>query len=318
MIHGAAGSVARAHLVFSWLQPRLELSATWLIAFAAPASMRLLQRLKRACLSFWHTPPGKPSFSLARPVQDSTDAYAYAGLQTLPKELHERIFQQLALDPQHALASTCRAFRGLWTQSERPRIPSWITRPPSPQEQWRNKVVKRAADRLARRLSIDIQLRTVQDTAALQAHAYDVPHRSLHFRLELCLGVAEMTYLLRQSDTFLRDSLGPAFGHVLGYTIACECREHGVNEEQALLCSLHLVHFCPSLSEAELDSLAAFVVKVPGGLEAPLAERDRWEYTRAAVSCSVTGPAGIRTTLPSDALECRIFYGSNLIDGGEL
>ena len=278
--------------------------------------MRLLKRLKRACLTFWHPPAASPGMLRAscRNAGLHRHLALLAGLQTLPRELQFRIFQQLRLECQHALASTCRAFRALWTQE--PRTRGRGAQQHSPREQWRRTKINTAAARLAERVSMEILLRTVQDTAALQAHPYSVPEHILHFKLELYLGSHELDYVL-SLPTSLHHQLGPAFGRELGELIAGECSEQGLNEERELLYSLQLRHHRPCLTESELDSLARFVERMPPSLRAAL-PREMQYHIKAAVSCSVTGSAGPRISLFWEPVECHTFYGSNLLDGGAL
>ena len=188
----------------------------------------------------------------------------------------------------------------------------------SSQNQWYTQVVAAASGQLSERVSWEILLRTLDLPGQ---HEYSLSPSYVHFRAKLFLGAAALPYLLRQSFAFLLHSLGPALGRTLAKQICGECCAQTIGRERPLLFSLHLVHYCPELSAAELSSLEALVQHLPAGVQAVMRKEDRWENFQLAVSCSVTGSRGISTSLfwvAEAENTCHTFYGSNLLDGGAL
>ena len=166
----------------------------------------------------------------------------------------------------------------------------------------------------------EVLLRTLEQAAE---HAYLFSGKYMHFKADLFLGPRELSYLLRQSHSFLVNELGPALGSRLGDELLGECCEHEIHEAQPLLFSLHLVHYrSAGLSEMELGTLEAFVQRVPSGMRGILENEERWWCFQMAVSCSVAGPKGPRAPLfwvtEDQGRTSHTFYGSNMIDGGAL
>ena len=127
--------------------------------------------------------------------------------------------------------------------------------------------------------------------------------------------------MLQQETGFLLHKLGPSFGRRLGNEIWWECMEKHVSTNRWLLFSLHIVHYRPRLTEAELSILEALVQQVPAGVQEVLVDNEWWANFQFAVSSSAGGVNGPRTPLCWVAEEQRTyhtFYGSRQIDGSAL
>ena len=187
----------------------------------------------------------------------------------------------------------------------------------SPQGQRAMRLANEAAHHLAwERTSVHILLRTLQGVDAWEDIIVCPAEQLLHFKGELVAGRAELAYLLRLPHAFLV-RLGRAFAVHLANRIHDDCTEQGVAEETELLCSLQITVHRPQLSEEELESLEAFVKDWPSEVRNNLGGSFE-DQCRMAPTCSVLSSTGLRTTLYWEAEEGHTFFGSNLLDGGDI